>query len=658
MSHFGSRLIPRRSTHATAHAGPRTGARRVRPRRSTPRLRRAGAVATGLALGGTLTTMTSPMPAATAATTAVAVTVTSSDRAHLLESDEVRFEAGASALPTIVVDPHTTFQTFAGVGASITHSSAALLNALPDTQRHEVMTMLFDPQDGIGLSVLRQPIGSSDFTPTAEHFTLADSPTDDPQITAFDLSPDESSVLPLLREARAINPELTIIGSPWSPPAWMKTNGSLDGGRLRIDSGVPKSYARYLAMAAEAYADAGVPLDFLTVQNEPQHDAAVGYTTSGLDPHAAAEVIRHLGVQLYVRDQETAVLGFDHNWALHSNDTTNADGEANDPDYARTLVAQEGLWAMDGIAFHCYYGDPSAMSAFHADHPGEDLWVTECSGSHATSDSDAKAFHDTFTWQTRMLTVGSMRNWASGVVGWNIALDASGGPHLGGCGTCTGFLTIDGTRVTPNAEFYAFAHLSAFVDVGAVRIDSSSWGATGWDGRLMSVAFRNPDGTYALLVHNQHDNPRTVAVAFGEQTFDYRMPGGGVATFTWDASGMLQPSAPVDLAGAEQTTATSSGGEIASSGTTDMRTVTLAFGRVRSVSAVSLDVADARGSEADRWVVETSWDGKKWTEVARGEGPALRTYSAFDRTWVKYVRVSVPSNSGSAWAEAELRAYR
>ncbi|PFG20660.1 glycoside hydrolase family 30 protein [Serinibacter salmoneus] len=600
----------------------------------------------------------SPTPPAAAATTPVSVTVTSSDRALLLEPDEVSFEAGVSALPTIVVDPHTTFQTFRGVGASITHSSAALINALPDAQRREVMEMLFDPEEGIGLSVLRQPIGSSDFTPTSEHFTLADSADEDPGITSFDLSPDEETVLPLLREAREINPELTIIATPWSPPAWMKTSGSLDGGRLRSDSGVPKAYARYLAMAAEAYAQAGVPIDYLTVQNEPQHDAAVGYTTSGLDPLAAAEVIRHLGPQLYLRDLDTAVLGFDHNWALHPNDTTSTDGAANDPDYARTLMAQEGLWAMDGIAFHCYYGDPSAMTDFHADHPGEDLWVTECSGSHAPGDSDAKAFHDTFTWQTRMLTVGSMRNWASGVVGWNIALDADHGPYLGGCGTCTGFLTIEGMTVTPNAEYYAFAHLSAFVDVGAVRIDSTSWGATSWDGRPMSVAFRNPDGTYALLVHNQHDDPRSVAVAFGEQVLEYELPGGGVATFTWDAAGMPQPTAPVDLAGAEVTTEPTSGSQAASSGASGMRTVTLALGRVRSVSAVSLDIGDARGSEADRWVVETSWDGQKWTEVARGEGPALRAYSAFDRTWVKYVRVSVPADSGNAWDAAEFRVFR
>ena len=99
------------------------------------------------------------------------------------------------------------------------------------------------------------------------------------------------------------------------------------------------------------------------------------------------------------------------------------------------------------------------------------------------------------------------------MVNWNIALDATGGPHLGGCDTCTGLLTLepDGT-VSRDAEYFTIGHLAKFVRPGAVRIASTSFGTTGWNGQIMDVAFRNPDGSTALVVHNENDDPRTFAV--------------------------------------------------------------------------------------------------------------------------------------------------
>ena len=196
-------------------------------------------------------------------------------------------------------------------------------------------------------------------------------------------------------------------------------------------------------------------------------------------------------------------------------------------DYASKLLSSKASKWIAGTAFHCYYGDPSAQTALHNQFPNKDIWFTECSGSHGLDDPPAKFFRDTLTWHARNITLGVTRNWSKTAVNWNIALDENGGPRLGGCGTCTGLVTThpDGT-VTTNAEYYTIGHLSKFVKPGAVRIASTSFGTTGWNGQIMDAAFRNPDASTALVVHNENDESRSFAVSVGSRTFEYTLPGG------------------------------------------------------------------------------------------------------------------------------------
>ena len=128
------------------------------------------------------------------------------------------------------------------------------------------------------------------------------------------------------------------------------------------------------------------------------------------------------------------------------------------------------------------------------------------------------------------------------MVTWNLALRPDGGPHNGGCDTCTGVVTVqpDGT-VTRNAEYYTIGHLVPLRPPGAWRVASSSFGTTSWNGMLMSAAFVNPDGSRVLVVHNEHDDPRSFAVAEGDRSFDYTLPGGALATFTWPADRLRPP---------------------------------------------------------------------------------------------------------------------
>ena len=225
------------------------------------------------------------------------------------------------------------------------------------------MRSLFDPRTGDGLSYLRQPIGASDFVATRD-YTYDDLPAGqaDYRQRHFSIAHDEAKILPLLRRAKRLNQQLQMVASPWSPPAWMKTNDSLVGGRLIDSPRIYRSYAQYLTKFVQAYRARGVRVDTITVQNEPQNRAPSGYP--GTD--------------------------------------------------------------IPGTAYHCYFGDPSAMSALHAQYPDKDIYLTECSGSQ--SSDPANTFSDTLKWHSRNLIIGSPRNWAKTVINWNVALDPSRRP--------------------------------------------------------------------------------------------------------------------------------------------------------------------------------------------------------------------------------------
>src|SRR4051812_28735340 len=234
-------------------------------------------------------------------TTKASVWVTTPDRAELLhQRADVAFGAGKSAQTTITVDPGTKYQTMDGFGAAITDSSAAVLYRLTPAVRDQTMRSLFDRDQGIGVSFLRQVVGSSDFTAAPQHYTYDDVPAGqtDFALRNFSIAHDQAQILPLLRRAKQLNPSLKVMATPWSPPAWMKTGDSLVGGRLKDDPAVYNAYARYLVKFVKAYAAAGVPVDFLSVQNEPQNRKPSAYPGTDMPVRQEAKVIEALGPML------------------------------------------------------------------------------------------------------------------------------------------------------------------------------------------------------------------------------------------------------------------------------------------------------------------------------------------------------------------------
>ena len=604
---------------------------------------------------------------------------TADGKFKLADGGSVAFTSGQPTVPTVVVDPTRTFQTMDGFGGAITDSSAVVLYRLSPAARAATMRMLFDPSSGDGLSYLRQPIGGSDFVATAP-YTYDDIPagqTDYDQ-RHFSIAHDKAEILPLLREARRLNPQLQIVATPWSPPAWMKTSKSLIGGRLIDDPPIYRSYALYLTKFIEAYRAQGVTINAITVQNEPQNRSPAGYPGTDMPAVQEEKVIEALGPMLRARGLKTKILAYDHNWSEHPNDiaSTPPDETQDINDYPQEVLSSAAARWVSGTSYHCYYGDPSAMTTLHNEFPAKDIYFTECSGSQ--SSDPANTFSDTLKWHSRNLIIGSPRNWAKTVINWNVALDPSGGPHVGGCATCTGIVTVGpADTVTPNAEYYTLGQLSRFVKPGAVRIASTSFGTTGWNGEVMDVAFLNPDGTTVLVAHNENDNPQAFGVLEGARSFTYTLPGDSLATFTWrggPAAGLraLDPSAWSATATPSGPTDPCCQGDVAANAVDDDASTRYStgtgqqpgqflqvdFGRPEPVRQIVYDTGVNLGDYPRGYTVTVSSDGSTWrTAVPSGSGTGQFTVVGLGGLPVRFVRMTLTAASGSWWSVADVRAY-
>lgn len=414
----------------------------------------------------------------------------------------------------IVVDSSRSFQSIVGFGAAMTDASAWLLrHQLSGTQRLAFMSEMFGPPPGLDLDMLRVTIGASDFS--LQPYTLDDMPDGqtDPGLDHFNITAVQQDMVPVLREALVIDPQLRIMASPWSAPAWMKSEGSLIGGTLQQQ--YEAAYAQYLVRYVDAMRGQGVPIWALTVQNEPGFEPLT-YPGMLLPADARARIIgQYLGPALASRRPRTLILGWDHNW-----DAPEQPLAVLGDDDARRYI--------DGVAWHCYAGDVKMQTRVHRAYPDKDAYLTECSGGDWASAKNGELL----LFARDILLMG-LRNWARGAIYWNLALDENHGPHSGGCDNCKGMVTIDSKSgaIHRNDEYYAFAHFSRFVLPGAVRVWSTD---TGPD--IHNVAFRNAgDGSIVLVVTNGTRQPRQVSVAQGRLSFDYTMPPESVATFTWGA---------------------------------------------------------------------------------------------------------------------------
>ncbi|MFN3303204.1 MAG: glycoside hydrolase family 30 protein [Roseateles sp.] len=442
--------------------------------------------------------------------TPVRAFLTTADQQQLLAPTAVSEPAKTEAV--IRIDPRRQHQRMAGFGAAITEASAWLMrNGMSPAQRDALMRELFTREgQGLGFDLTRLTIGASDFS--RRHYSLNDMPPGqtDPELRHFSLDPERADVIPAVKQALALNPQLQVMASPWSAPGWMKTTDSLVQGQLKPEH--YGAFARYLVRYVEEMRAEGVPVFALTLQNEPHFEPG-DYPGMRLTPRARAAIVgQHLGPLLKARGMATQILEWDHNW--------------DEPWSPLSMLSDATAKPyVSGVAWHCYAGDVSAQSQVAQHHPELDVWFTECSGGEWKPQ-----WAETLPWIMRHLVIGSVRHGARGVLMWNLALDPQHGPHLGGCKDCRGVVTIDPKtgQVTRNIEYYAFGHASRFVRRDARRVDS-----TGGAPDLDHVAFTNPDGSTVLIVSNAGKQARRFTVQAPGRRFGYELPPSSVVTLTW-----------------------------------------------------------------------------------------------------------------------------
>ncbi|WP_315820376.1 glycoside hydrolase family 30 protein [Paraflavitalea speifideaquila] len=418
------------------------------------------------------------------------------------------FTSKAAGQSVITVDDGPRFQRIDGFGWALTGGSAGHLKQMSPATRTALLTELFTASaNNIGGSYLRLSIGASDLDEKV--FSYNDLPDGqiDTTMEHFDLGHDRIAVIPIVKEILALFPKIKIMGSPWSPPVWMKTNKDTRGGNLKPE--YYSAYATYFVKYIQAMKAEGIRIDAITVQNEPLHP---GNTPSllMLAPDQAIFVKNHLGPAFKNARIDTRIIIYDHN--------------ADKPEYPISILNDpEAKKYIDGSAFHLYGGKIEALSKVHEAHPDKNLYFTEqWVGAPGNLKRDI-AEH------VRNLIIGASRNWSRTVIEWNLSSNSRLKPHTdrGGCDRCLGAVTIDGDTVKRNPAYYIIAHAGKFVRPGSVRIASNI------TGNLHNVAFRNPQGKTVLIVLNDGKETASFEVQYKKKAFSSTLNAGAIATYIW-----------------------------------------------------------------------------------------------------------------------------
>lgn len=446
-------------------------------------------------------------PPPPAPTNDVEMWLTKGDQSALLQkqTDILSFGTTANSFPNIDIDSATAYQSVDGFGYTLTGSSAYLIRRMGTAESAALLNELFG-SNGIGVSYIRISIGASDLSPAV--FSYNDMPTGqtDPTLANFSLANDTVDLIPVLKQVLQINPNIKIMGSPWSAPVWMKNNGSTIGGSLQPQ--YYAVYAQYFVKYIQQMQARGVPVHAVTVQNEPEHGG--NNPSMVMTATQQADFVKnHLGPAFQTAGITTKIIVWDHN--------------CDNPNYPVTIMNDAAAKAyVDGSAFHLYAGDISALSTVRTAHPDKNLYFTEqWTGANGSFNGD-------LAWHIKNVIIGSMRNWSRNALEWNLANDPAFGPHTpGGCSECKGAITISGSAFSRNVSYYIIAHASKFVPAGSVRIASNM--AT----NLPNVAFKTPSGKKVLIVLNESGTGQGFNIRYKGKWVFTSLAAGAVGTYVW-----------------------------------------------------------------------------------------------------------------------------
>ena len=435
--------------------------------------------------------------------------LTRSDKSALLSQSRLSFNDASPQTAAIEIDSATKYQQVDGFGFCLTDASAYLISQMSATDRANLLKELFATDgNNIGISYLRVSIGASDLSKNVYSYDDISGGQTDSLLNHFSIdgTATATDLIPVLKDILAINPDIKILGSPWSAPAWMKDNNATKGGSL-----LQKyfgSYASYFVKYIRAMKAAGITIDAITPQNEPLNPD--NNPSMYMTAEEERDFIKHnLGPAFRQANLDTKIWVYDHN--------------CDHPEYATTILADpEAAQYVAGSAFHLYAGDISALGTVHNAYPDKNVYFTEqYTGSSGTFGGD-------LTWAIRNLIVGASQNWSKNVLEWNLASDPGLSLHTdGGCNTCLGAVTIDGNHVARNQSYYIIAHASKFVRPESYRIASTSVS------NISSVAFLTPDGKKVLVAVNTSNATQSFNIKFKGHTALANLDAGAVATFVW-----------------------------------------------------------------------------------------------------------------------------
>ncbi|MDR1545064.1 MAG: RICIN domain-containing protein [Prevotellaceae bacterium] len=423
-------------------------------------------------------------------------------------------EGNGSNSAKITINPATTYQSIDGFGWTMTQGSAYWLMQMSQANRTALLTEVFSQTNGFGCGFLRIGLGATDLSQGS--YTCHDN-----QGAGFSLADyDLNTLIPVLQEIKAINPNLKLLATPWSAPAWMKNNGTLGwGGNLQTDKYA--AYAQYFLNYLTAMHNLGLDVYAVSIQNEPlngNNNPAMEMTKEQMKNFAdvLGALLRNSANPAYIRNVK--IIGYDHN--------------CDNTEYP-IYVAQSQY--IDGTAFHLYAGEISAMTTVH-NQTGKDVYFTE----QYTGGSGG--FWGDFEWHIKNVMLGSVNNWGKTAIEWNFASNENWQPYLAGtCSDCKGAVTINSSTkaVTRNVAYYTVAHFAQAAKFGAAKI-----GATSTDNNLKTAAFQNANGSIGFVVFNDANGSKTFDVNFNDNFFSYSIEGKTIATFVWNVSN--EPTVPVE----------------------------------------------------------------------------------------------------------------
>lgn len=438
----------------------------------------------------------------------VQVWLTEQDKSALFQQkNAIGFSDLQNQLPSIQVDSTHRFQEIDGFGFCLTDGSAQLINAMASTDKAKLLTELFstDP-NSIGISYIRVSIGASDLSDKVYSYDDLPVGETDTSLSKFSIAENQTDLIPILKMILKINPQIKILGSPWSAPVWMKDNNSSIGGSL--EQKYYDVYANYFVKYIQAMRAEGITIDAITPQNEPlnpKNNPSMYMTAT-----EEADFIKNSLGPAFEKSGITAkIICYDHN--------------ADVPEYPLTILQDaEAHKYVDGSAFHLYAGDISALSQVHNSFPDKNIYFTEqYTGSGSTFAAD-------LSWAIQNLIIGATKNWSRNVLEWNLASDPNLGPHTdGGCTTCLGAVTVSGSTITRNQSYYIIAHASKFVRPGSTRIFTTDIA------NFANVAFQTPDGKKVLIVMNTSNQWKQFNIKFDGKIAATSLNGGAVATYVW-----------------------------------------------------------------------------------------------------------------------------